>query len=213
MVSCIAVAVVANWVASARADVILGQHDWDSGPETGWASTPSITTLDGDGNPTWLKITFPAVDPESDQDLWHDVVNVQAENLFAGTWTSDMSVGFNFFAEDVMPNALQVVLKSTDSATIWGVSLTPTGSTGVWTHYEVKLNNPEFWTLGSEGEYLDDLSTIDWLGVYIDRTGAGAQDYGLDDVTLSIPEPPEVIMLGSAILLSLSSLRRRRKTT
>jgi hypothetical protein len=173
MVSCIAVAVVASWVASARADVILGQHDWSGALPAGeaeWAS--GWTTRDNGANQNWLKITFPTVvNPESDQDHWNDTVNVQAENLFAGGGAPGVRVNFNFFAE------------------------------------------PEFWTLGSEGEYLDDLSTIDWLGVYIDRTGAGAQDYGLDDVTLSIPEPPEVIMLGSALLLSLSSLRRRRKTT
>lgn len=215
MVARVAVAAAVCLAGSARAEVILGQHDWNSGPETGWDNLYNWTSLDNGVNQNWLQVTFPTTSsPESGQDEWYDVIYVQAADLFAGTWTPSMSLRFDFFADDVTPQALQVQWQSSASSSIWGATLTPAPTTDVWTRYELSLSNWQDWMFpgATEDQYLSDLSTIDWIGINIVRTGAGAQVYGLDDVTLTIPEPPEMVMLGSAILVSLCALRQRRKT-
>jgi hypothetical protein len=199
--------------ATARAEIIMGQHTWDSGGHN-WASLDGWSTVDSDGNPTWLKVSFPQItDPETPPNKYTDIIYTQAENLFAGTWTTDMYVRFDFWAEDVAPQSVQLVWKSSTNATVWGHSFTPGGVNQTNT-YSVGFGSYSNWQFPGDGglsQYLSDLSTIDWIGIFIARTGDGAQDYGIDDVTLAIPEPPEIIMFGSAVLASLASLRRRRR--
>jgi hypothetical protein len=60
--------------------------------------------------------------------------------------------------------------------------------------------------------FLSDLSSIEWIGIYIERTGAGAQDYGLDNFNLMVPEPSEYAMLAAALMGAWIFLRRRPAT-
>lgn len=199
----------------ARAEVILSQHTSEF---LGHGSTNlyNWTQLNDGVDQAWLEVTFPetAVGPP---DAWYDVVYVQATNLFAGTWTTNMYVHFDFWAETVEPRNVELMWKSSTNTTLWGHSFTPPGDAGQTNTYAVGFGNyTNDWKFAGDGgidQYLSDLSTIDWIGVYIFRTGSDPQAYGLDDVTLSIPEPPEMILLGSAVLISLASLRRRRQRT
>jgi len=50
-----------------------------------------------------------------------------------------------------------------------------------------------------------------WSSMYIFRTGAVEQIYGIDNFMLMIPEPTQCMMLGFAGLVSLWSRRRKKK--
>jgi hypothetical protein len=198
-----------------QAEIILGQHTWTSGGY-GWTNFYYNWTTPNDGvNQTWLKVTFPAT-VSGPPDTWYDIVYVPAENLFAGAWTTNMYVHFDFWAEDVAPQSVQLRWKSATNATIWGHSFTPPSGADQTNTYTVGFGTyASDWAFDGDGglsRYLSDLSTIDWIGVFIARTDDGQQAYGIDDVTLSIPEPPEMIMLGSAVLASLATFRRRRRS-
>jgi len=193
------------------AGVILGEMDWSDGAE-GWSS--SYTTLN-EADQEWLTITFPeTVQPEGG-DEWNDLIYVQAEDLFAGSWPSEGGfVEFDFWAEDEVPAEIQIQWSSETNSEVWSQSLTQPSSTQEWTTYEVGLGDWEDWMYSgaaSEDQYLSDLSTIDWIGIYIEREGPGGQMYGLDNFKLVVPEPAEMILLGSALVASAMSLKKRRK--
>jgi len=69
------------------------------------------------------------------------------------------------------------------------------------------ITDPYF---GTEEEFLSDLSDIEWVGLYIDRNTALEQFYGVDNFSLMIPEPGELIMLAFALIGVWISHRRRR---
>ena len=196
---------------------VLGEHNWDSGPE-GWTNTTGATTLiDGQtpgGNPGgWLQIDFAATTQDPPGDEYWDVIYTEAENLFAGAWRTDMWVEFDFWAETTIPGALQLRWQSDTNTNYWSFALTPPAMTSQWTHYEAPLRSWNDWSYpgASEDQYLSDLATIDWIGVYIFRGSADAQTYGIDNFRLTIPEPAEYTMLGAAMLTSGLALRRRKR--
>jgi hypothetical protein len=83
-----------------QAEIILGEHDWENGAE-GWAML---------GSETWVTLEDPAVGENwlnialtGQTASWSTVVKVQAEDLFAGTWTPDMFVEFDFWAAQSAP--------------------------------------------------------------------------------------------------------------
>jgi hypothetical protein len=61
----------------------------------------------------------------------------------------------------------------------------------------------------TEDQYLADLSSSDWIGVFTYRTGAAEQIYGIDNFRLMVPEPAETVVLCVALAVSLVALRRR----
>jgi len=85
-----------------RAEIILGEHDWEDGAE-GWASLNSetwVTVADPAVGENWLNISLTGIDQPAD---WSTVLKVEVEDLFAGTWTSDLFVEFDFWAEQSAP--------------------------------------------------------------------------------------------------------------
>jgi hypothetical protein len=140
------------------------------------------------------------------------VVYVDVEDLFAGTWTPDMFVEFDFWAEDVAPGALQLQWSSTTNSDVWASTLQQPSATQSWDRLSASFANWSDWMFpgATEDQYLSDLSSIDWIGVYIYREGAGAQDYRIDNFSLMIPEPAQLMMLASALATSLLAMRRRR---
>jgi len=203
-------------VPVARADTIVGEHDWDPGPhgwtnQMGWTEVTRPATGGNTGG--WLRVTFTNT-TDDPGDSWSDVVSVSASNLYAGTWSNYMGIGFDFWSDDVVANALQVRWQSSTNSYVWGYVLTPP-PTQSWSSVWAPLANWDDWAIdpfGSEDQFLADLSTIDWIGVYVSRSGSGAQDYGIDNFGLHIPEPAELIMLAVALATSAYSRRKRRKS-
>jgi len=198
--------------------IVVAEHDWNVPGTMGWTSDEGWVTLsnpmtggsDGGG---YLKMALdpaPLIDPGSQ---WHALAKVQASSLFAGNWQG-VQVAFNFWAEDVQPEYVQVRWASTNA--VWRSTVFDSGSSSMSTQQWTSLVSPSLvsyldWDYGSGSQqrFIDDLSAIDWIGVYIWRNTGMAQEYGLDEFRLMVPEPAEYMMIAAALVSSALSLRRR----
>jgi hypothetical protein len=196
---------------------MLGQHDWELG-EHPWTSDgfASLNREASGGNPGgWLEITMPETGQAPGGDEWFDVISTDASSIFAGGWETRMWVEFDFWADNTAPTA-QLRWQSAENDYIWANTVSSGTAQDGWQTFSPSFHDWTDWdTLtpmgASEEQYLADLSTIDWIGVYIWRDGADSQVYGLDDFKLMVPEPQEIIMLVAALMITLVSLRRKGK--
>ena len=206
-------------ILPSAADVILGSQTWDNASEglLGWQSVYDSTLVSRNGsggNPDgWLQVDFPGIDPFTPPGPdWYDLIRVPATNLFAGTWTTEMSLQFDFWAANRIPTQLAIRWQSLTNSYVWSYSVNVT-STQSWNTLTASLSDWQNWILGpgaSEDMFLSDLSSVNWVGVYIQRNGADAQGYGLDNFNLMVPEPGEYAMLAVALAAAWVVLRRRR---
>jgi len=207
-------------VPFAQADVIIGQHTWDTGAE-GWTTEfgdVNIQRLATGGNPDgWLEITFPptALD-ETGEVEWYDIVHVSGSSLFAGAWLPGWAVAFDFYAGDQTPQDLQLKFSATNG-NIWSQSIVANVTqTQTWTTIHSDLSYASGWG-GLPGyddtldQFVSDLSSINWIGLYIWREEAGSELYGLDDFQLHVPEPAELALALTALAASGCSMRRRKR--
>jgi hypothetical protein len=86
--------------------------------------------------------------------------------------------------------------------------------TGEWeTVRTAGLGNWQDWIVdpfATEEQFLSDLSGIDWVGIYINRNTAIQQFYGIDNFSLMIPEPAQMIMLAFSLLAVWIAVRRKQ---
>ncbi len=207
-------------ILSAHADAIITQYDWDPLGDNLWTSRYSRTTIDypaagGVDNSGWMRIKFPAT-AQPAGNTWWDIISTPADNLFAGPWTPEMSLGFSLWSSNVAPAKLAVRFGSTNDTYIWGNEITVPSSVGTWNTVGVSFQNWEEWKWDflpglNEDMYLDDLAAIDWIGIYLRRSTDAEEIYGIDNFQLMIPEPGEYTMLAAALITSTVSLRRRKK--
>jgi len=201
----------------AAAEVILGRHDWDTA-NTNWQTDHGFAELQRiptNGNPNgWLEFVLPATTNSApDAPNQWDIAKVDASSLFAGGWQTNMWIEFDFWSTNSTPPTVQVRWQSSLTNYVWAYDVSAPAGNG-WSTLRAPLANWDDWNTlggGSLEQYLDDLATIDWVGVYIHRTGYGAETYGLDNFTLMVPEPGQFLMLGATLAVSWLSLRRRRK--
>ena len=199
-----------------HADVIISRiHTWDLG-EHGWTAEYGdiITSRETTGgNPDgWLKLTFPVTTlPETGEIGWYDIVHVSPDNLLA---TYRTGVRFDFWAQDQLPQDLQLQFHST-SGNVWGYNITDrVRQTGTWTPIGVPLTYSDAWG-GLPGyddtldQFVSDLASMDWIGVYIWREEASQEVYGLDNFHFMVPEPGEMVMLALALLTAGLAVHRR----
>ena len=200
---------------SAPAGIILGQHDWETG-DHGWLDDSSFVELQrqaSGGDPDgWLRARFAGTGQAPGGDAWSATLRTDAAGLFAGGWDPASWVQFDFWSTDLNPT-VQVRWQSKNNTYVWAHAV-DTGSADGWRTVSASFLDWQDWdTLSpvgaSEETYLADLSTIDWIGVYLWRDGTSQQDYGLDDFSLVVPEPAEWLFLGAALTAAAASLRRR----
>ncbi len=204
-------------VSSVHANSMLGLHDCDVTPDEGvgnWAAQGSGATVGENTEEAnhWLEITFAAGDP-GPGGSWYETISTPATDLFSGTWETGHWIEFDFWSETVEPNTLQVQWHGTANDEIWAFTLEPSGIGG-WDHLSAPLRDWEDWATNpyvDENDYLADLNSIDWIGVYIFRDGTDEEVYGLDDFSLHVPEPEEYLMLVAALATAFFALRRRRR--
>ncbi len=219
-------AVMTCLAEGSRAASIVGSFNWnDSSSTEGWTA-PGQTWVDL-GNPNsggasgggagdgFLQIDMAATNGFPLEGLFA-LAQTPASALFAGTWQQQMWVEFDFWAEDVEPEYVQVRFAGEDD-TVWRSTVFDSDTSSMqaqtWTH----LATPSFtdysdWDYGggSQEDFVNDLASIDWIGVYVYRNGGAAQDYGIDNFNLMVPEPAEyVMMIASAFVIILSVGRRR----
>ena len=118
------------------------------------------------------------------------------------------SVGFRFMTDQYSPDGLALYFGSS-SHRVWSLALAAP-PTNAWTTYNVSLDYTAGWIGGPGADaaaFASDLSAVDWIGVYIDRTYGGcaappAQNYALDDFTAytETPEPETYVLLLAALI-------------
>jgi len=125
-----------------------------------------------------------------------------------------MWVQTDFWSTNDLSPTVQVRWQSSKSSYVWAYEVSSGVGNG-WRTLTAPLTRWSDWDIldpggASEEAYLDDLANIDWIGVFIGRSGNEEQTYGLDDFSLMVPEPSQFLMLGAALAASGLSLRRRR---
>jgi hypothetical protein len=201
-----------------HAGLILGTvNDWDPHPGAGaWSNTYGWAAVDtptsGGNTGGWLSVTFTNTSPGPDV-TWVDIIQTQATNLYAGTFSTSMWFAFDFWASNVIPNGLQVRWQSATNDYIWGNVVSLPSETNEWqTLRSSTLLNWDDWDIdgfASEEQFLADLGSIEWIGIFIDRNTALQQIYGVDNVMLMIPEPCEwALLLCSCLAIWMAQKRR-----
>ena len=218
----VAVLAVVSAVPSVHARVVAS-NTWNDGAADleDWTEDEAYVDLTdpsagGVDNTGYLQINYDGSRSGGEAET---VVYTQASDLFAGDWTDEMWVEFDFFAEDTEPDFMEFRFQSSDvGSQMWRFSLDPTGTTGGWSDFTASLAYSDaLWYYGefgggSEEIFLADLSTIDWVGIYLFDGGTADNSYGLDNFQLMIPEPAEYALALSALAVTCLSLRRRKKT-
>ena len=198
---------------SVQADSIIGTPiDWEDAhdPITAWdrlGTAATILEMDtgGEGNATdWLKITL-------GNDA-ADTVKGASADLFVGKWQPEYWVEFDFWANDLPPAVLQIRWADSAGGRVWGNTISPSGAGG-WNTLRTDSFLAANWDLqsgaGGGAEFVADLGSIDWIGVYILAGATGTGEYGVDDFKLMVPEPAEYLMLASALITAFLVMRRR----
>lgn len=110
------------------------------------------------------------------------VVDVLKRPIAYGALVSDVT--FTLRAFNTAPSRVRLQLHAADSGSLWQVALA-TPSAGETRSYEVPITFAAGWSKGAystEDRFLQDLRSIDWIGVEILRHGSTyAQNYALDD--------------------------------
>ncbi|MDA1044243.1 MAG: PEP-CTERM sorting domain-containing protein [Verrucomicrobia bacterium] len=206
--------------ASVRANGVLGQHNWDIGAH-GWTNEFSyvgVNRLASGGNPLGnLEISFGATsEPEVNEVEWFDVVRVDSDLLFAGNWDTNQFLRFDFFSGATTPHDLQVQFHATNG-NVWSYNVTAqVTQTQTWSSVNTPITYSTAWGPlpgfnDTAEQFLADLGAIDWVGLYIFREEAAAENYRLDNFILAVgvPEPSEYVLLAAALCVLLLGCRRR----
>lgn len=199
---------------------IVGSFDWNDGTLQGWSTDQSWSHLSSPGSggvddSGFLKIDMDATS-SFPPDGWYTLASAPASSLFAGTWRSDMWVQFDFWAQDVEPAYVQVRWAGQDG-TVWQNTVFDSADSSMTVGDWTRLSSADFsnyanWDYGggSQEDFVNDLASIDWIGVYIWRNTGAAQGYGIDDFNLMVPEPEEYIMLMASLLCVVLAVRYKR---
>lgn len=166
---------------------------------------------DGNG---YLRISFPSQgfpNPGS-VEVTYNTVGGQ----FAGDYAAmgqGIYFNFNFYASNSLPSELSLYLHGANSGVTWQYNLGVPSGYG-WSAYQAALVYNSGWQrigvpqIGDDVLFSTDLSSVDWLAVYVSRFGnTGGEVFGLDNAVFTIPEPGVMCMI-SAVLLSMFGVFR-----
>ncbi|NQT91784.1 MAG: hypothetical protein HQ559_03410 [Lentisphaerae bacterium] len=111
--------------------------------------------------------------------------DIAAGGLPVGVMPSNIS--YRFRSDHVAPSAIRTCFHSSRSGNTWHHSHTPPAP-GQQESFALPVDYSTCWIKGpvqTEDEFLDDLRSVDWIGVYIRRHGdIVPQDYEIDDFTV-----------------------------
>jgi hypothetical protein len=129
---------------------------------------------------------------------------------FTGDFTASgaLAIQFELLTFGNTPGELQLYFGNTGSAHIWAIDLIAMSGAPVAngvTTYSATFDSAGWigqngaWTMG---DLASDWGQVAWLGLYIQGSSDLAETYGMDNMTLTVPEPETVWM----ILMVLASL-------
>ncbi|MFO7870661.1 MAG: hypothetical protein R6V03_04425 [Kiritimatiellia bacterium] len=209
---------------AARGDYVVATQDWNEAGLNGWTSDEGWVNLSnpGAGGNTggYLQVELEAVGMFEGKD--YALPYTGSTNFYTGAWNTNYWVAFDFWASNTQPGYVQVQWAGTnDTNRVWASTVFDSNDESMSLETWTGLTSPKFlyhtdwdyldaldnWT---QQDFIDDLASIDWIGVYIWRTGTGQQFYGIDNFKLMVPEPGQMLMLLAAVLGSAGALRGKK---
>jgi hypothetical protein len=211
-----ALAVMCSVMPVVYANVILGEEHWDSGlGSPAWTENQSYVDLANSSGYLGINYTGSRGPGEAETTVYMDDPGA----FFAGNWgdTAENNhtwIEFDFWADDNTPLDLELRFEGT-SDDVWRYDLSTASLGSGWAGFSAALVYDDWWygeSGGSDVEtFLDDLNNIEWIGIYILDSDTDANEYGLDDFQLMVPEPTEYALAFSALAVTWLSVRRKRK--
>ncbi len=199
----------------AYANVVLAEETWDSGLGTPvWTEDDSYVSLVDDSS-GYLEINYTASRGPGEAET--TVYMADPENFFAGDWGEVAQDGgwiaFDFWADDNTPFDFELRFQGQND--VWRYNLSTASLGSGFADFSADLVYAD-WYYGDfggsdEATFLDDLSNIDWIGIYIYDSDTAANEYRLDNFQLMVPEPAEYALAFSALAVMWLSIRRKRK--
>lgn len=215
-VMCLFVGLVLTGRVTLFAAAVVAYHDWDTYPASPvWTDTydaVSLQTMTTNGNTGgFLQVTFTDVD-DFGVDGEFEIVQVPAVNFFSGTYDTSWFFSFDFWSSNTTPDGLKLAFQSSTNGSYWSYALSPITSTG-WVSYGIALST-NGWSSSDPGQepeqFLADLQSVSWIGIYIDRATRDQEFYGIDNFMLWAPEPEEWMLIALALIMCAMAERRRR---
>jgi len=160
---------------------ITTTYTWPGTDLQGWTHSSAYTFLSNPGGR--LNIRFYAQEqPYAVTDLaWVDTPTNHV--------ITEMS--FRFRAQDIRPSAVRLYIRSKVSGNLWYINLGKPPK-GEWTTFIVPVKHSEGWITpegNTEAQFLLDMESVDWVGVYVRRHGTPkVQNYSIDDFTITAYE-------------------------
>jgi len=157
------------------ADPIYNLENWSGAGTADWTNeaTSDVLLSNPGGH------LNAAYQPQSAPKYVEDAVRVP---IASGSYITNVS--FKLSALDYKPSKLRVQFHSSESDNTWSLTLTPP-EPGNQIVVDKPLAFSAGWSIGAnspEAQFLNDLWSVDWVGVYIRRNAdIEAQNYSLDD--------------------------------
>lgn len=143
--------------------------------------------------------------------------NTTYGGAFTGDYlaTNARSLTFDFKADATLPSDLYIRMNGNGSLFFYSVGAQIT-ALGAWKSIVVPLDYAFGWVGGSQTAFSNMLSDVQFVDVQITRNGTSAQNYWMDNFTLSanalslVPEPGTgfLALAGVALLFSRRRIRR-----
>jgi len=166
--------IICSSVVCDGADPIYNLETWKSAGLSGWTneatSQVELSNPGGRLNVAHVLQEYPK--------FVEDVVRV---SILSGSYITDMS--FKLSALDFRPSKVWLQFHSSESDNVWSFIVTPPEA-GFQVVVDTPVDFSSGWVMlnGSEAQFQSDHQTIDWVGVYIRRSGTPAeQNYSIDD--------------------------------
>lgn len=117
--------------------------------------------------------------PESDA---FRATNTSSSGKFVGDYRAGglvpLYLRFGFIAQDVLPSAVQCRLRGAGVTFFWFVT-NNISALGTWYLISVPLDTTNGWVGGTETEFSNTLSSVDWVEVQVTRNGTSAQNFNI----------------------------------
>ncbi len=192
---------------------------WDNSaaPGTGeWNLTNPGSGGDTGGlNDGYLRIEIPDVGFPPAEQL--DTVYTTNPD-FIGDRSENLGISFSFYAETHVPTASTLLFQSDAGGTLdtwyWAFDY-GVADIGNWINYNSFLSyDPLNWSSdlgGGSADFYEDITGIDLLGIQFSRNldVETSQFFGIDNFTMTVPEPGTVVTLLTALLSCGFVLSRR----
>lgn len=136
-------------------------------------------------------------------------------NLAPKNYGAGFYVDFDFYSQTVVPQHLDVYFLGTGGIA-WYLDVLSQVSAGTWSHVRAYMGGAGWYneSAAPDSQFAGDLSNVTEIGVRIHYQDGVAQNYGLDNFSVT-PEPGTWSILGTVALGLVYSFRdrlRRRKT-